>query len=219
MTGGLLAVLAAVAAGAQVPAEPPPLCLTGLYDGSGFEMASALELSGNGRFRYMLSYGALDEEAEGTWRALGDAVFLTSDPVNPPRFALISDMAGEGEGMKITLRPPRGLSVQYFALIAKYADGRHHALQFVEDDLVIAPTEHGEALPESVRVTLPVFDLTSDPLPVAAGHEIVVRFDPNELGKVAFAATPLMREEGGLTFERHGRDITFRHRSGPCLKR
>ncbi|MCK9540935.1 MAG: hypothetical protein M0R03_02770 [Novosphingobium sp.] len=219
MTGGLLAVLAAVAAGAQAPAEAPPLCLTGLYDGSGFEMASTLELSGNGRFRYMLSYGALDEEAEGTWRVRGDTVLLTSDPVNPPRYALISDTAGEGEGMKITLRPPRGLSVQYFALIATYAGGRHRALQFVEDDLVIGPDGHGEALPESVRVTLPVFDVTSDPLPVGAGREIVVRFDPNELGKVAFAATPLVRGESGLTFERHGRDITFRHCSGPCLKR
>lgn len=53
------------------------------------EMAAGLELTADGRFRYRLSYGALDEESAGTWAAEGDHVVLTTDPVARPRITLV----------------------------------------------------------------------------------------------------------------------------------
>lgn len=46
-------------------------------------MAVALELLPNGRFRYGLSYGALDELAEGRWSERDAKVILTSDSHQP----------------------------------------------------------------------------------------------------------------------------------------
>ena len=72
--------------------------------------------------------------------------------------------------------------------------------------------------PIAITVMLPLFDVSSAAMSIASGgRDMVIRFDPNDLGKVAFAAAPLARGESGLQFERHGREIVFRHRSGPCL--
>ncbi len=50
-----------------------------MYDGHQMEIAAALELTDNGRFRYALSYGALDEEAQGRWRFDDGNVRLTTE--------------------------------------------------------------------------------------------------------------------------------------------
>ena len=69
---------------APVSAAPQ---VAGLYETQQIEVAAALELQPDGRFRYVLSYGAVDEAAEGDWRFDGAAVHLTSNPMppeNPP---------------------------------------------------------------------------------------------------------------------------------------
>ena len=66
----------------EAVAAPPP-CLAGIYNGGQMELAAALELVGDGHFRFALSYGALDEGARGTWRYTGGEVRLTSDAKGP----------------------------------------------------------------------------------------------------------------------------------------
>jgi hypothetical protein len=39
-------------------------------------------------------------------------------------------------------------------------------------------------------------------------------FEPNDLGKVAFASTPLIIDEGDLMLQRHDRQIRFRRAAG-----
>ncbi len=85
----LLLALAPVVLASCTPAPPPPTlaaspkCLAGMYNGGQMELAAALELNGNGSFRYALSYGALDEETQGSWRFTDGAVRLTSDAKGP----------------------------------------------------------------------------------------------------------------------------------------
>src|SRR4051794_34335704 len=55
-----------IAASAIAPALAQPSSLVGSYNGNQMEMAAGLELTGDGRFRSALSYGALDEAAAGT---------------------------------------------------------------------------------------------------------------------------------------------------------
>src|SRR5436305_15144999 len=94
--------------------------LVGTYDGHQMEMAAGLELKADGRFRYGLSYGALDEEAAGKWTMSGDRVLLTSDPIVAPRFVLVSHGRGVGGMLQVSLDVPKGLSRQYFdAVILK----------------------------------------------------------------------------------------------------
>ena len=84
---------AALVATAAISApDAHPSSLVGMYDGGQMEIAAGLELTKEGRFRYGLSYGALDEGAAGTWSAAGDAVTLTvekyesSDPDTDGKF-------------------------------------------------------------------------------------------------------------------------------------
>src|SRR5690348_292958 len=48
------------------------------------EAASEIILRPNGSFEYALAYGALDEEAEGRWRRVGNQVLLTTVPKPVP---------------------------------------------------------------------------------------------------------------------------------------
>jgi hypothetical protein len=73
-----LALLPVAAACARdlhcAPADPS---LAGHYALSGvMEVGSELSLKGDGRFKYMLAYGALDELASGCWTRNGDVVTL-----------------------------------------------------------------------------------------------------------------------------------------------
>lgn len=212
--------LAFAASGAGPDAQPRlPTCLVGSYDGGAPEIAAELELDSDGRFRFAMSYGALDEGAAGNWQSDGDTVYLTSDETVAPRFAVVGDVPNAGNVLRVRLDLPRGLSPQYFAVTAAFADGSHAGRQFDDDSIEFSGGDAG--LPRSLRVLLPVFDLASDTLPVAApgGRDVTVRFEPNDLGAVAFARTALARRDGLLLLERHGRVLRFRQVSGPCLRK
>jgi len=71
----LLSAMLVVAAPA-IAADLHPAALVGVYDGGQMEIASGLELTKDGQFRYGLSYGALDEAAAGTWSVDGGTVTL-----------------------------------------------------------------------------------------------------------------------------------------------
>src|SRR5688500_11569754 len=84
---GFRFALAALLVGAPAAAQDP---LEGVYIVERMETASMLELAPEGRFRWALSYGALDLRSEGRWRRDVDSVVLdTEPPVSPPRFELI----------------------------------------------------------------------------------------------------------------------------------
>jgi len=67
--GAALLLLAAAA-----PTDTP----AGLYRTQQMEVSSALELQPNGHFRYILTYGAMDEQAEGDWTFDSRTVRLTT---------------------------------------------------------------------------------------------------------------------------------------------
>ena len=62
------------AASSTVAAPASRQSLVGTYDGHQMEIAAGLELKADGRFRYGLPYGALDEGAMGKWTMSGDQV-------------------------------------------------------------------------------------------------------------------------------------------------
>ncbi|HLW93393.1 MAG TPA: hypothetical protein VKS78_19090 [Roseiarcus sp.] len=184
--------------------------LVGTYDGHQTEVAASLELKAGGRFRYALSYGALDEQAEGKWTVSDGAVALTSDPVVPPRFVLVSQSKGAEGALKIDLDAPNGLSEQYFSALIATKDGKAQVEQFSDDGLSWSFTSDNP--PIAVRVGLPVFEIASDPLKLdpSAGFLLHYRFEPNDLGKADFEATPLKVVDGDLLLDRHGLTLRFK---------
>ncbi len=184
--------------------------LAGTYDGNQMEMAVGLELTADGRFRYALAYGALDEQAAGRWTTRGNQVLLTSDPVTPPRFVLVSQGRGADGVLQVQLDVPRGASRQYFNALITKANGQTERRQFAEDGLLL-PFAREDA-PIGLRLMLQMFDIMSQQVPLdpGTGYSLRFRFEPNDIGKVAFQATPLAIVNGDLVFDRHGRTIRFK---------
>jgi hypothetical protein len=208
MALSVMPVAAASAIAARAMAQSPSL--VGTYDGGQMEMAVALELLADGRFRYALAYGALDEQAAGKWSLRGDQILLTSDPVRAPRFVLVSQGRGAPGVLRVDLDLPKGVSRQYFDTLITKASGQTERKQLAEDGLSL-PFAAAEA-PTTIRLLLPMFDLASGPVRLDAnsGYSVRFRFEPNDIGKVAFQATPLKLVNGALLLDRHGRTIRFR---------
>jgi hypothetical protein len=184
--------------------------LVGTYDGHQMEMAVGLKLQADGRFDYGMSYGALDESASGTWRVDGDYVLLTSDPVTPPKFVLLEQRPAADGKTHLVLDLPKGWTKQYFDAEIGLADGRSVGGQLSDDSDTISLTPADR--PVSLRLALGVYDLRSDAfrLDGTGASRIHVRFEQNDLGKVAFAKTPLRIDNGNLLLDRYGRSIVFR---------
>tara|TARA_R110000868_G_scaffold192254_1_gene436625 strand:- start:7572 stop:7937 length:366 start_codon:yes stop_codon:yes gene_type:complete len=88
----------------------------GLYDGGQMELAAQLELRADGHFSFALSYGALDEAAEGRWQISGDGIQLTperyisNDPNNRDQQFGYSTLTIAGESLTLSRY---GLSLQF----------------------------------------------------------------------------------------------------------
>jgi hypothetical protein len=194
---------------ASVAADAHPARLVGQYEASRMELAAALELSADGRFRYALSYGALDEQAAGTWHAEGARVLLDSDPIKSPRFTMLSQSNSTDKALHVSLQLPPGLDPQYFNALVELTDGHTLDGQLSEEglSLALAPDQH----PARLRILLPVFEIASDPIAVdpAKGLSFRFRFDPNDLGRVRFTGTPLAIDKDQLILARHGIELHF----------
>ncbi len=190
-------------------------CISGHYHGTGTEIAAALELRETGRFRYVLIYGALDERAEGHWEVADGHVVLTSDPVVAPAFVFVGEKASPDGAIHVDLDLPDGMSRQYFDAELAVAGGETEIYQFAEDGLSVDTV--GAAV-ESVRVLLPLFGLASEPHAVSGMHaaSLRFRFEPNDLGKVAFNAEPLQIEPGVVVVTRHGRTLRLLRQEDDC---
>lgn len=173
------------------------------------EVAGALELQKGGHFRYALSYGAVDEEAEGDWTFDGTRLRLTSRPMpKAPRFELVRDDPA-----------PKG---QLFLRLEDPGFEWGHPLEAVarstsSDGFEISADESGRVdLSERPPVTavapeMPVYGPTGDIFPISQdrGHRLTFRFHRNDLGKARFAGEPLAASGSGFVLQRYDVAIRF----------
>lgn len=205
---------------ARAPSVGPPSsdcteAFAGDYAVRHMEMGGGLALHDDGSFGYEMAYGAVDEVAQGRWTCDKNTVFLTSNPVNPPRFSMLgADPAPKGE-LHVELDLPRGMSRQYFSVLIRKADGSTEQREFGEDGLVVAFT--AQERPVTIVPLLPVYELAGDPITLPAGEGLKVRlqFLPNDLGRVAFSRTPLQQQARGLSLQRFGETILLQRSSTP----
>ena len=193
-----------------IAAGPTPASVVGTYDGGQMEVAAALALSANGRFHYELSYGALDEEATGKWTMSGDRILLVSDPVKPPRYFVVSQEKGPEGVLRIIMDFDDPEYQQYFDALIGKSDGSVDDVQLGIDGLTWSFPSG--VTPTSVRLLFDVYQLLSDPLPLAAGPGYLIhyRFEANDLGKVDFSNEPIKIVHGELLLDRHGLTLTFK---------
>ena len=193
-------------------AAAPAPSLAGAYEVHQMEMGGALELRGDGHFRYAFTYGAVDEESEGRWASDGKSVRLTSDPMpNEPTFDLVSETPAAKCALSISVDWGRfGWSSPPDVLVT-YADSPRdaHFLQ-ADENGTLHPDKCGV---ETVIPLVPMFHIPGAPLKVspATGHKLSLRFRPNDLGHIAFRGEPLKIDGDSLLLERYDAEIRFQH--------
>lgn len=190
-----------------------PADFVGVYDGGQTEIAAGLELRADGRFRYGLSYGALDEEAEGLWTVEGGQILLTTDPAPvPARFVLLEQHAAPPGEIDIRVQGADGKPLTIADIAVLYEDGDPDIVQAGAETRVL-PLDPARP-PRVIHLHFPVYDVTSEPFPIdpAKGYGFVFRFEPNDVGKADFRRAPLRIDGKALILPRFDRTLRFRRR-------
>ena len=193
----------------------PASALPGLYRSEQMEVAAALELRPDGRFRYALDYGAVSDEGEGLWVAHGSTVRLTSQPLpTAPSFSVVRDLPAAPGELWVELENPG------------FDWGGPLELLLSFDKIVglvrVTANENGRVETNGGRVTairpvVPVYGTIGAPLPLAGerGHRLTIRFLRNDLGKARFQSEPLQIAPGGLLLSRYGTSIRLNRAPPP----
>lgn len=182
----------------------------GDYDGSQMELATALRLEPDGHFKYMLSYGALDELARGRWSEHDGKVWLTTEPPpTPPRFVLVSDTPTRDGNLYVTLDKPELMGALPLTVGVQFAgDPRPRFLDADEDGRVPLPAGK---VPVGAVPDLPVYSIPFVPHPLTpGGHKLVFHFKQNSLGVADFREEPLTIDGDALVMTRYDRTIRFK---------
>jgi hypothetical protein len=186
-------------------AAPSP---AGMYQTHQMEVAAAIELKPNHRFRYALSYGAVDEEGEGDWTFDGKTVRLTSKPMpKAPSFELVRDEPAPKGELYLNLEDP-GFEWGH-PLEAVAVDESKRGFEIEADDSGRVDLSGKPAI-ASIAPEMPVFGPTGDVFPLSAdrGHKLLFRFHRNDLGHARFNREPLDRDGTDLLLQRY--DTSFR---------
>jgi hypothetical protein len=196
---------AVLALSATAPASVSP---AGLYETHQMEVAAGLELKPGGHFRYALSYGAVDEEAEGDWSFDGKTVRLTSKPMpKAPSFELVrDDPAPKGE-LSLTLEDPGFEWGHPLEALAKGESGEFFEISADDSGRVDLS---GKTSVRAIAPEMPVYGPTGQVFNLSAdrGHKLTFRFHRNDLGKAGFDHEQLRVDNGDLLLDRY--DTVFR---------
>ena len=203
--------LAGVDAAHAAPADPA----TGRWSAADRpDTASMLELSPDGRFRYGLSEGALDEGAEGRWAREGGIVRLFTEPRPvPPRFSVRSmDAAPATIPLSILVTAPNGRGIAGIRFRIDFDGGPPLEYYTQESGWTGEPADRRS--PRWIQLYEPVHGFQSDRIPVPAGAR-TLRFllEPNDLGTVDFQGAQVTLDGDRLTLrdrrgERHYARVT-----------
>lgn len=157
------------------------------------ELASELELAPDGRFRWALSYGALDEHAQGRWTSDAAGIRLTTDqPVRPAIFAATTATRIPDKVLRIAVAGPDGNGLALVDIVVEFDTGEP-ATGYTQSygwSLDLPPGRRVTA----VRLGLPAYgvDFTSFPVDTARANDLGFRFIPNDFGTRDFRDTPLL---------------------------
>jgi len=207
--GSVMIVAAALALGAAPAPALSPAKLAGFYEIHQMEMAGGLELKRDGHFRYALSYGAVDEEGQGTWTFDGKTVLLTSVPMpKAPSFELVHDEPAPKGELYMTLEDP-GFEWGH-PLEALATEDLKTGFEIDADDSGRVNL-NGKPAIAAIAPLMPVYGPTGQIFHLASdrGHRLLFRFHANDLGKARFDHQPLAITGIGLTMQRYDAEIRF----------
>lgn len=200
----LLMALTALA----VPASADSSLLGRYRLAEGPDVAGELELTADGRFRYALAAGALDERAQGRWESTGGTICLHTEPKPvPPRF---SKASSEGQTATLLVTWPDGSGIP----------GVDFRIGFDAGDPLEGYTQYyGWTMPDGdvrlplwIELSVPMHGLRSPRFELDAldGGRIHIVLTPNDLGVVDFQGACLEPTDDGVVLHRKEGDMRFR---------
>lgn len=202
----LFALIAATWLFAATSAEPRSPYAGRYRVAEGPDTAGLLDLRADGRFRYFLSEGALDEQAEGTWTETGGDIRLTTEPKPiPPSWARGPDGGDGSATIRVILADGRELAGIDFRL--GLADGASMAGYTQAEGWSFA--EPGERRIAWVELHEPIHGIASQRFaidPPAFGGLVFV-LTPNDIGTVDFDQAPLLQRSDDFALDRRGREL------------
>ena len=203
LIGMVLAGLAVVASAAAEARSP----YAGRYRiATGPDTAGGLDLGADGRFRFVLSEGALDQHAEGTWTETGGDIRLTTDPKPvPPSFARGPDGGKDAPTIHVRLADGRDLAGVDFRIgltagssLAGYTKAEGWSFE--------APGEKRIAWVELVE---PIYEVVSPRFTIAppAAGALVFVLTPNDIEVVDFRNDRFERRSDDFVLHRGDRAV------------
>ena len=202
-----VAFVIAAAGSLTISAAPAP-APAGMYETRQMEVVAGLELKPNHRFRYALSYGAVDEEGEGDWTFDGKTVLLTSNPMpKAPSFELVRDDPAPKGQLYMSLEDP-GFEWGHPLEAIATSDSKS-GFEISADDSGRVDLG-GRPAVVAIAPEMPVFGPTGEVFQLSPdrGHRLVFRFHRNDLGRARFNREPLEQRNGDLLLQRY--DTLFR---------
>jgi hypothetical protein len=174
------------------------------------DVASGLVLRRDGRFRYFLSAGALDERAEGRWKAEGGVVTLVTEPApRPPVFE--QGAAGKTkEGvLSVTVSSPEGRGLAGVDVRIGFDRGEPVEGYTQEDGWSLPAGESRRPL--WIELSVPMHGLASPRFPIdpARGDALAFTLVPNDLGVFDFKGVTVEVAKGALIVHRDGARLRY----------
>ncbi|MEO8176703.1 MAG: hypothetical protein ABI626_08595 [Sphingomicrobium sp.] len=176
----------------------------------GPDVASELILRPDGKFEYFLMAGALDEQAQGSWRVDGGTLRLETLP--KPVAAVFSagpqKPGGQGKLDLHTTSPTgHGIALVHFTL---GFDRGPPVTDYTQDyGWSLDPAE--PRTPLWIELSVPMYNLRSQrfPIDLAAGNDVTFILTPNDLGTIDFTGMQIDIQPHRLVMHRDGALIPF----------
>lgn len=183
----------------------------GLYRAAeGPELASRLQLSADGRFRYELAYGALDESAEGSWRREKDAILLFTEPRPKPAEFIADAMTISGDAplsLTVTWSNGRGIAGIDFRIGFDSGEPIEGYTQEYGWSLAASEQRH----PQWIELYEPIHRVGPKRFPIPDGKTNKLHFMlvPNDIGVADFQGTAVAGEGDRLVLHHKNGDLRY----------
>ena len=176
----------------------------------GPDVAGQLILKADGRFKYALAAGALDEQAEGRWVQIDGQVRLYTEPKpTPPVFSAGPQAATTDGPLKLLVTWPNGRGIAGVDFTIGFDSGDPVSDYTQDYGWTMPPDE--KRVPRWVELREPIHGVASPrfAIDLGKGNALTFVLTPNDLGVVDFDGAVVERVGDRLVVHRRIGDMTF----------
>jgi len=164
----------------------------------------------DGRFQYMLAYGAYDEFATGTWKMDGKRVILNTEAKDvPPKFTLKSGESKPGKVVEILVNDKNGRGLAGIDVILVF-DGNKGEVGYTQS-YGYQFSLKDDQFPRMIGLGIKMYNLEPQWTELSSDKQnyFVFEFDPGTLGQAKFRDQVFQWDNDALTTERNGQRMRY----------